>query len=173
MSEVWKALPGHVGVYEVSDLGRVKRVERIQPDGRRVSEKILRQTPNGDGHLQVSICQRLQTVHSLVLLTFVGPRPFDGAHGRHLDDDPSNNALGNLAWGTPVQNAQDRDRHGYRAKDPARAARIAAKLRALLLLGKVTYKDMAQVASEFGVCPKTVRRIMVKLGDFPIDNLDM
>jgi hypothetical protein len=64
-------------------------------------------------------------VHVLVMLTFVGPCP-EGKQVRHLDGDPGNNrwapgdneaeiraAGGNLIYGTPKKNAEDRDeRHG-------------------------------------------------------------
>ena len=51
------------------------------------------------------------TVHALVLTTFVGPRP-DGMQCRHLDGNPSNNHISNLAWGTPRENDRDKILHG-------------------------------------------------------------
>jgi hypothetical protein len=54
-------------------------------------------------------------VHLLVLDVFAGPRP-DGTQARHIDGNERNNAAENLAWGTPVQNAADRDRHGTTAR---------------------------------------------------------
>jgi hypothetical protein len=50
-------------------------------------------------------------VHILVLEAFVGPRP-DGAYGLHWDDDPSNNRVENLRWGTPSENMYDKVRNG-------------------------------------------------------------
>lgn len=50
-------------------------------------------------------------VHVLVLTTFVGPCP-DGMQCRHLDGNPANNHVSNLAWGTPRENQHDRIRHG-------------------------------------------------------------
>lgn len=50
-------------------------------------------------------------VHRLLLLAFIGPCP-DGLECRHLDGDPLNNDLSNLAWGTVQENADDRIRHG-------------------------------------------------------------
>lgn len=49
-------------------------------------------------------------LHHLVLDTFVGPPP-DGMWGLHNDDDRRNNRLTNLRWGTPKENAADRDRN--------------------------------------------------------------
>lgn len=53
----------------------------------------------------------LMTVHKIVMLAFVGERP-EGMETRHLDGDPTNNCLSNLAYGTAVENAQDQLRHG-------------------------------------------------------------
>lgn len=49
-------------------------------------------------------------VHRLVLLAFVGSA--DGMECRHLNGDPTDNRADNLVWGTPRENAADRDRHG-------------------------------------------------------------
>jgi hypothetical protein len=53
--------------------------------------------------------QRL--VHQLVLEAFAGPRP-ENCQVRHLDGDPSNNKLDNLAWGTKAENEADKIKHG-------------------------------------------------------------
>lgn len=47
-----------------------------------------------------------RTVHTLVMEAFVGPAP-KGQEVRHLDGDPSNNRLGNLAYGSRSQNLRD------------------------------------------------------------------
>lgn len=52
-----------------------------------------------------------RTVHRLMLEAFVGPRP-DKHECRHADNDRTNNAIGNLSWGTKSQNQSDRVRHG-------------------------------------------------------------
>lgn len=54
-------------------------------------------------------------VHLLVLETFVGPCP-EAQQARHLDGNQRHNHVGNLAWGTPVENAADRERHGRTAR---------------------------------------------------------
>lgn len=63
--------------------------------------------------------QTVRAVHVLVLEAFRGPRPGPDYEGRHLDGDPGNSALVNLAWGTRQENWGDRRRHGrdvYSAK---------------------------------------------------------
>lgn len=50
-------------------------------------------------------------VHRCVLLAHTGPCPVGGVT-RHLDGDPTNNQLSNLAWGTKSENALDMRAHG-------------------------------------------------------------
>lgn len=62
--------------------------------------------------LRAGLLKRRQVgIHVLVLETFVGPCP-PGQEARHLDGNPANNRLSNLCWGTPLENANDKRRHG-------------------------------------------------------------
>ena len=76
--------------------------------------KQLAQTWNGH-HFQVHLMRDAKKftryVHHLVLEAFVGPRP-PGMSGLHRDDDPANNHVDNLYWGTSSENAFDRVRNG-------------------------------------------------------------
>jgi len=54
---------------------------------------------------------RQRTVHSLVALAFLGPRP-PGIQARHLDDDVLNNVASNLTYGTASDNGHDAVRNG-------------------------------------------------------------
>lgn len=109
--EIWRDVLGYEGAYEVSNLGRVRSLDRFGSDGRRVSGRVM--SPgrhHRDRHRQVKLCQdgvvKNMLVHRLVLEAFVGPCP-DGMVACHWDDDPDNNALDNLRWGTLVENARD------------------------------------------------------------------
>jgi hypothetical protein len=112
MSERWKNIPGYEDLYQVSDLGRVRRKSGSLncPNGR-----ILKGSIGSHGYLAVNLCKggiaAGHTVHSLVLTVFVGPCP-DGMCARHLDGGKTNNLLENLAWGSWDDQAQDRIEHG-------------------------------------------------------------
>jgi hypothetical protein len=77
--------------------------------------KTMSPNRNEKGYLSVRITGpsgiKRVMVHTLVLETFAGPRPA-GMEARHLDGNPGNNSMWNLAWGTPQQNAQDKFSHG-------------------------------------------------------------
>ena len=117
--EAWKPIPGYEGLYEVSDLGRVKSLAKTLPHAkygsRRWPEKVLKAITNNSGHLYVRLWKdKRQTksyVHRLVLEAFVGPCP-EGMEACHWDDDPTNNHIDNLRWGTRTNNMVDMVRNG-------------------------------------------------------------
>lgn len=103
--EVWKPVLGYEGLYEVSDLGRVKGYHR----------RCLRQYEHPFGYNDVDLYKnRVKTkkkVHRLVLEAFVGACP-EGMECRHLNGQSRDNRLENLRWGTKAENFEDRVRHG-------------------------------------------------------------
>lgn len=113
--ERWRAIPGHEGVYEVSDLGRVRSYH--QKNGRlRDKPRLKALTVNQVGYLSVTLQvesgrSRAFTVHTLVAAAFLGPRP-DGYHVAHGDGDRTNARLDNLRYATPVENFRDMEAHG-------------------------------------------------------------
>jgi hypothetical protein len=111
--EQWRPVPGYEGLYSVSDQGRVRSESRLDGLGRQIRERILKPGQRG-GWLIVNLADNsvhtVFSVHRLVMLAFVGPKP-EGHIIRHLNDDPLDNWLNNLEYGTPAQNAEDRSRN--------------------------------------------------------------
>lgn len=107
MSEVWKPVVGFEGVYEVSSLARVRRVKAAQ--GTRPGH-ILTGFVDRKGYRQVRLSGKFARVHRVVAEAFHGPS--DLPMVRHIDGDPSNNLPGNLSFGSSLENARDRRRHG-------------------------------------------------------------
>jgi hypothetical protein len=118
MKEVWQPVRGYEGLYEVSDLGKVRSLPRRKRNGVVWAKKpsYIRKTPIGaQGYPVVDLKhnghRKTFTVHTLVLTAFVAPRP-PGQECRHLNGIRADSRLCNLAWGTPSENDQDRKRHG-------------------------------------------------------------
>lgn len=113
MSEIWRTLPDWEGIYEVSDSGRVRSLDRITSRGRLrgrvlspgISNGYLTVCLSGDGR------RRTAKVHTLVAETFLGPRPADRVvcHG---NGDKTDNRLANLRYDSPSENVRDVVRHG-------------------------------------------------------------
>ena len=106
MSEIFVSIPGYENRYEVSDQGRVRSLYLNK-------QVILKpETKRDTGYQRVVLCvnnvRKHYSVHTLVLLAFVGPCP-DGYECLHGDNNPRNNSLDNLRWGTRSENCLERD----------------------------------------------------------------
>ena len=116
-NEEWRPIPGTDGIYEVSNLGRVRSLDRtiteVTGKQRRKNGRVLSPFKgDANGHQVISIGKRdRRYVHVLVLEVFVGPRP-EGYEACHNDGDPHNNALSNLRWDSASANQRDRLQHG-------------------------------------------------------------
>jgi len=101
--------------YAITKDGRVWSRLRKNTKGERCGDKWLKPYVGQSGHLQVCLWRGGKSysvgIHHLLLETFVGPHP-QGMQCRHLNGNPADNRLGNLAWGTAKENAKDRELHG-------------------------------------------------------------
>lgn len=103
-NEEWRDVPGYEGRYQVSDLGRVKALSRIQMGGsgpRRVRERVLAQQTINSGyqivHLHSDNERSARTVHRLVAEVFCAGFAAD-LDVNHIDGDKKNNKATNLEW---------------------------------------------------------------------------
>lgn len=119
--EKWQAVPGYEGLYEVSDQGRVRSLDRHVPNNFRLSGfmfvrgKMMVPVDDGKGYLRAGLTRRNRKahhrIHQIVLMAFVGPCP-DGLEVRHLNGIKTDNRLENLQYGTKWENVQDILKHG-------------------------------------------------------------
>lgn len=111
LRERWRPVPDWKD-YEVSTLGRVRswKTRTSATPG-----AILRWLRGPQGYWQVNLhedgVRATKQVHKLVALAFLGPRP-EGMQIRHLDGNPQNPKLSNLAYGTCAENCADARVHG-------------------------------------------------------------
>ena len=104
--EVWRDIPNYEG-YQVSNLGRVKSLERIDARGHRVNEKILKPSITRNGYyligLYKNLIQKVYYVHRLVWIAFNGQIP-EGYEVNHINEIKSDNRLSNLNLMTHKEN---------------------------------------------------------------------
>lgn len=110
-AELWAAIPGTDGVYEVSSIGRVRSYKRRGTTRIYPTPKMLTVSLDSDGRPAVGVAGRIRRVHNLMLEAFVG-QPQPGQEVRHLDGDRTNNRIENLAYGTHAENMADQRAHG-------------------------------------------------------------
>lgn len=162
MSEIWKPVVGFEGLYEVSDQGRVRSLDRIvilhRKDGPRpwrYRGRLLKATvashsyptvklPDGNGHC----------IHILILEAFIGPCPI-GMECLHADGDKTNARLSNLRWGTAFENSQDSITHGV---IPRGSKHAHAKLNETVVEQiRTSSESIAALAAHFNVHRETIR----------------
>lgn len=116
--ERWLPIPGYEGLYEVSSFARV-RGYRVNAFQRRSIPRVLRQHAVKGMYWQVTLYgeggARSWYVHQLVARAFLGECP-EGQEVRHLNGNGFANRPYNLAYGTHLQNIQDKIRHGTQNK---------------------------------------------------------
>ncbi len=110
-AERWLPVLGWEGIYDVSDMGRVRSY--WSGNHRKVIERhrVLSFRIASHGYIKVKLCRPGRKnverwVHRLVLDAFVGPSEDDQGH--HDDTIRTNNRLANLKWTTPGENARHR-----------------------------------------------------------------
>lgn len=107
IDERWWYIDGIPG-YMISDYGRVWSES---------TQRFLKVKPlDNHGHLGVCMCVNgrrvYKYIHQLMARAFI-PNPYGLPVVRHLDDDPRNNYLDNLCWGTQKDNYEDCRRNGH------------------------------------------------------------
>lgn len=106
-SESWMPMLGAESDYEVSSIGRVRRISAAQ--GTRPGH-ILTANRGQRGYWTVRVRGKRRSVHRLVAEAFFGASDLPVV--RHLDDDQDNIWVGNLAYGNFSDNARDMYRNG-------------------------------------------------------------
>jgi hypothetical protein len=107
-NEQWKDIPGYEGLYQVSNLGRIKSFKNNR-------EKILGAYRNQGGYCRVCLSKNKDEkkwllIHTLVANAFL-PNPNNLPEIDHIDENPANNTVANLRWCTRGFNA-------YRTRKP-------------------------------------------------------
>ena len=105
MIEEWRPIEGYEGLYEVSNTGQVRSVDRYVIDSlghrRFYKSKILSLLKGEYGYIQVNLyCNgknKKCLVHRLVIEAFL-PNPDNLPEVNHLDEDKTNNRVDNLEW---------------------------------------------------------------------------
>lgn len=102
--EIWKKIDGFAGLYEVSNLGRVRSVNRVVNKAgvnKRINGKVLKGYVNNMGYPCVDLYDKGKRskilVHRAVALAFV-PNPDGLEIVNHIDENPRNARAENLEW---------------------------------------------------------------------------
>jgi hypothetical protein len=161
--EEWRPVVDWEGLYEVSDLGRVRTVPHLDRMGRLVPGRIRKLNLAGPppGRLHLSLKRDRVEVgayaHQLVMQAFVGPRP-DGMEVRHGPGGPHDNRLVNLCYGTKTDNnGPDKLRDGtLRYGESHYRSRVSADNVADIRRRRAAGEPCRVLAAEYGVDEGTI-----------------
>lgn len=111
--EIWKDIIGLEDCYQISNMGRVRGKERyakVCGGGKRlVKSQIIKPILCTNGYYEYQLAdprankKRIYMAHRLVAIHFI-PNPENKREVNHLDENPRNNIVTNLAWATPKEN---------------------------------------------------------------------
>ncbi len=113
--EIWKDVIGYEGLYQVSNLGRVKSLFRLMeyPNYNKVlNERILKNLINSKGYYCTILYKNKKAktflVHRMVAIAFI-PNPYNKPQINHKDGNKLNLSLSNLEWAS----CRDNILHAY------------------------------------------------------------
>ena len=107
MKEIWKDIEGYEGIYQVSNTGKVKSLDRKVWNYTKKG-RVLKMHNNGHGYYNLSLHgngkdEKHAYVHILVAKAFI-PNPNNYEQVNHKDFNKSNNCVDNLEWVSRKQN---------------------------------------------------------------------
>jgi NUMOD4 motif/HNH endonuclease len=170
VDEVWLPVSGYEGNYEVSNLGKVRSLDRILSNKRhqtRAKGRVLKHSFDSWGYPHIGLCRDYGKkftfkIHRLVAIAFT-PNPENKPCVNHLDGNKTNNTAANLEWATSKENHDHAVATGLKRNpvgDNGRARltpELIQQAKTLRALGN-TY---ASIGRELGVSENHARMVVI------------
>ena len=110
--EIWQNIAGYEGLYQVSNLGRIKSLDRYvhyrDTRKRLIKGEYKKGTINKKGYLKVTLYKdgkgNTREIQRIVAETFID-NPLNKEQVNHIDGNKQNNKADNLEWCTPRENS--------------------------------------------------------------------
>lgn len=158
--EYWYPIPDFVGIYEVSNLGRIRRLSRITTriDGGTTFLKgyVLKQMMDRDGYMLVNLSSKTFRVHRIVAKTFK-PNMDSSLQVNHIDGNKANNHVSNLEWCTSKENVQHFHKVMNKKALPVIKDKSVGRKKPVINIdtGKI-YSTISEAAKDLGVSVTTL-----------------
>lgn len=162
--EIWKDVKGYEGLYQVSNLGRVKGLPFFKTGvkGYLMKERILKPGIT-EGYARVVLTKNgvrtTMKVHRLVAAAFLGEQK--GLCVNHIDSNRSNNNINNLEWVTHLENirhARENNRYPKTIISESQMIKIkeATSKKVICTESGVIYNSVTDAAKERGLKKSTL-----------------
>jgi hypothetical protein len=164
MNEEWRDIPGYEGSYQVSNLGNVKSLKRLDSIGRQVRERILKPFLDRNGYFMVNLVIENKSItskiHRLVADVFIENKE-DKPQVNHLNGIKTDNKVGNLEWTTRSENMKHAFKIGLCSnageKNPSSKLNIEQVAEIRKLIKKYSRKELAR---KFNVSYSTIVNVV-------------
>ena len=153
--EIWKDIPKYEGLYQVSNLGRVKSIPHIikanKDGGTRITEERIKSTNVGwHGYVWVSLSKKgkckTYSVHRIVARVFI-KNPSGLKYVNHKDGNKKNNHVNNLEWCTAHENQIHASEMGL----------IPQSKKVICIETGEIYKSSGEAERKTGICGRNIR----------------
>ena len=177
-NEQWMpiVMTGFTGLYEVSDAGQVRSLDRVinRKDGSSEFKlgRVLKPAKSASGYCFIALAnqgrRKLIVVHRLVATAFIGQS--NGKHVNHIDFDKTNNAVENLEWVSPKENTAHSINSGrweklhknkmiLASRNPKRATKLTSDDVSAIRSACASGEYQHEIAKRYGIIQSTVSKI--------------
>lgn len=172
-NEIWKPIHGYNGLYEISNLGRVKGIRKsyLGRWGAQValSEKILKCKQESNGYWRIGLLDEnrvrvFHLIHRLVAIAFI-PNPDNLPEVNHKYGDKSDNRAATLEWITTSQNVRHSydvlGKQGPKGEKQGRSKLKEDNVLTIRDLYKTGNYSFADLGDQFNVTRSNIRAIVI------------
>lgn len=162
--EEWKPIAGYEGLYEVSNMGKVRSYQNFG-NGLRKEPKVIKPSVNSYGYLCITLCKnrthKNKSIHRIVAETFIKTDDM-GLQIDHVNGIKTDNRVSNLEWVTPKENTLRSVMLGLKPRGEKHGnSKLKQKevetIRELYKAGKHTQRQLGAI---FGVCHSVIGDIV-------------
>lgn len=159
MCEEWTDIKDYEGLYQVSNFGRVRSLDRLDGSNHRLKGRILKPIKQTHGYLHVCLykngSQSIKKIHRLVAQAFIS-NPENKLDVNHIDENKTNNMLSNLEWVTRKENVN----HGTRNERAGKSNSIAIIATNIKTGESTEFYGSNECARQFGLSQGNIAKVL-------------